>query len=106
MAEQLLKAGIYAIINKTLNIVYVGETEENFIVRWIEHILRIPLFFDNEDRTLLYLHKDTKFIVLKELDPQLHNRKTFYHYEFEASKFYKEKGWIVISNHTPVQNCG
>lgn len=98
-----MKAGIYAIINKPLNMVYVGETEENFIVRWIEHIMRISSYFDNEDRTMLYLHKDTQFIILKELDPRIHNRRTFYHYEFEASKFYKEKGWIVISNHNPVE---
>ncbi|WP_240035269.1 GIY-YIG nuclease family protein [Neobacillus notoginsengisoli] len=101
VGEQLLKAGIYAIINKTLNLVYIGETEENFIVRWIEHIRRIPKFFDNHDRTMLYLHKDTKFIILKELDPQFHNRKSFYHFESEAGRFYKQKGWIIISNHTP-----
>ncbi|WP_223592379.1 GIY-YIG nuclease family protein [Neobacillus bataviensis] len=104
MGEQFLKAGIYAIINKSLNMVYIGETEENFIVRWVEHIMRIPSFFENEDRTMLYLHKDTKFIVLKELEPPIHNRKNFYHYEFEASKFYKERGWMILSHHTQVQN--
>ena len=30
--NKLLKAGIYAIINKQLNTVYVGETQDSFLV--------------------------------------------------------------------------
>lgn len=96
-ANNLLNAGIYAIINKRLNTVYVGETEDSFLIRWIEHTSRIPRYFDNKDKIVLYLHKDTKYIVLKELDRTKVTTKEFYKYESEAIKFYKEKGWIVVS---------
>lgn len=96
-ANKLLNAGIYAIINKRLNTIYVGETEDSFLIRWIEHTSRIPRYFDNRDKIVLYLHKDTKYIVLKELDRTKTTTKEFYKYESEAIKFYKEKGWIVVS---------
>ncbi|WP_144422561.1 GIY-YIG nuclease family protein [Lysinibacillus sp. A1] len=37
MEHKLLNRGIYAIINKQLNMVYVGETQRNFLIRWVEH---------------------------------------------------------------------
>ena len=99
MEHENLKAGIYAIINKKLNTVYVGETEVCFLIRWIEHVLRIPKYMDFRDRIFLYLDEDTKYIVLKELDPTQFSRKEFYKYENEAISFYKEKGWVVVSKH-------
>ncbi|MFC9601650.1 hypothetical protein ACFTQL_28310 [Peribacillus butanolivorans] len=98
MGHRLLKAGIYAIINKKLNIVYVGETQDSFLIRWIEHTSRILHFSDYKDRIVLYLDKDTKYIILKELDRAL-TTKEFYKFEYEAIKFYKEKGWCVVSRH-------
>jgi len=49
---------------------------------------------------MLYLAEDTKYIVLKELDPDEYNKKEFYELEVKAQKFYKEKGWIVVSAST------
>ncbi|MGF4041178.1 hypothetical protein [Bacillus subtilis] len=94
--NKLLRAGIYAIINKKLNTVYVGETQDSFLIRWIEHTSRILHFLDFRDRIALYLDKDTKYIILKELDRKLPT-KEFYKFEYEAMKFYKEKGWCVVS---------
>ncbi len=103
MEDLLLKAGVYAIINKKLNIVYVGETEVSFLIRWIEHVSKISQFLDERDRALLYLDKHTEYIILKELDPRRISRKEFYRYEEEATKFYQYKGWIVVSkpNYNP-----
>ncbi|MEZ2369600.1 hypothetical protein [Bacillus sp. RCC_6_1] len=89
--------GIYAIINKKMKMVYVGETEEAFLIRWIEHISRIPSFFENADRTILYLDQDTKYIILKELNKNKFTTKDFYRFEHEAMEFYKSKGWNVTS---------
>lgn len=94
--NKLLNVGIYAIINKKLNTVYVGETQDSFLIRWIEHSSRILHFSDFRDRIALYLDKDTKYIILKELDREL-TTKEFYKFEYEAIKFYKEKGWFVVS---------
>jgi len=69
------------------------------LIRWIEHTSRILHFSDFRDRIALYLDKDTKYIVLKELDQELPT-KEFYKFEYEAIKFYKEKGWFVVSRHT------
>lgn len=95
--KNLFQSGIYAIINKKMKMVYVGETEESFLIRWIEHISRIPSFFENADRTILYLEQDTKYIILKELDKYKYTTKEFYRFEHEAMEFYKRKGWSVTS---------
>lgn len=95
--DKLLNAGIYAIINKKLNTVYVGETQDSFLIRWIEHTSRILQFSDHQDRFALYLDKDTKYIILKELDPKEYTTKEFYKFEHQAIEFYKQKGWIVVS---------
>lgn len=97
MENELLEAGIYAIINKKLRIVYVGETEGSFLIRWIEHTRNIPHFIDNEDRMKLYLDKHTKYIILKKLDNAKYNTNEFYKWEHDAIQFYKEKGWKVVS---------
>ena len=95
--DKLLNAGIYAIINKKLNTVYVGETQDSFLIRWIEHTSRVPQFSDHQDRFALYLDKDTKYIILKELDREGYTTKEFYQFEHQAIEFYKQKGWIVVS---------
>lgn len=97
MENELLEAGIYAIINKKLKIVYVGETEDSFLIRWIEHTARIPHYADKEDRIDLYLDKHTKYIILKKINAAEHNTKEFYKWEYEAIQFYKEKGWKVVA---------
>ena len=106
MEDLLLKAGVYAIINKRLNTVYVGETEACFLIRWIEHVSRVSKFLDERDKALLYLDKHTEYIVLKELDPIQVSRKEFYRYEEEATLFYKNKRWVVISkaNYSPLMH--
>lgn len=104
MEGLLLKAGVYAIINKKLNIVYVGETEVCFLIRWIEHVSRTSKFLDERDRALLCLDKQTEYIILKELNPTQVSRKEFHRYEEEATRFYQNKGWVVVSkpNYSPV----
>ncbi|MBP1309132.1 hypothetical protein JOD82_002152 [Paenibacillus sp. 1182] len=88
--------GIYAIINKKLNLVYVGQTMVSFSVRWAEHVDKIPNFFYDPHRSKLYLDKNTKYIVLKQLDSSM-SKNDFLKYEHEAHKFYKSKGWHVVS---------
>lgn len=97
MQNDLLDAGIYAIINKKLKSVYVGETETSFLIRWIEHAAGIPRFVDDEDRMELYLDKHTKYIILKKLNAAENNTKEFYKWEDQAIQFYKDKGWKVVS---------
>lgn len=99
MSEKL-NAGIYAIINKKLRIVYVGQTQLAFVVRWIEHVLNIPEYTSKPNRMNLYLDKDTHYIVLKMLDPSTHSKKDFLIYEHQAMDFYKSKDWIVVSHDT------
>ncbi|MED4285119.1 hypothetical protein P4679_24675 [Priestia megaterium] len=104
MNKDLLKAGIYAIINKRLRIVYVGETQDCFLVRWIEHLKRIPSHMGNYDKMMLYLAEDTTYIVLKELDPEINNKREFYELEDQALEFYKERNWNVLSTSTHNEN--
>ena len=70
MKNELLSRGIYAIINKELNMVYVGQTQTNFLIRWIEHLIVIPTYEDLPKRIHLYLNRATKFIILKNMDIQ------------------------------------
>ena len=100
MNNDLLKAGIYAIINKRLKLVYVGETQDCFLVRWIEHLKRIPSHMGNYDKMMLYLAGDTTYLVLKELDPEINSKREFYELEEQALEFYKERNWIVLSTST------
>ncbi|YCA46527.1 hypothetical protein M1E11_26210 (plasmid) [Bacillus sp. JZ8] len=104
MENNLLSAGIYAIINKKLNTVYVGETQDSFLIRWIEHSFRILEFYSDQERMALYLDKDTRYIVLKELNPEQYTTKEFYKFEYEAMKFYKGKKWYVVSKHSYKEN--
>lgn len=98
MKHQLLSRGIYAIINKQLNMVYVGETERNFLIRWIEHLRAIPKYKDDPKRIHLFLNKATKFMILKKMDVEEYSRRDFLKLEHDAQKFYIEKGWDVLSS--------
>ncbi|MCP1144865.1 hypothetical protein [Lysinibacillus endophyticus] len=98
MKHELLSRGIYAILNKQLNMVYVGETERNFLIRWIEHLRTIPKYKDDPKRIHLYLNKATKFIVLKKMDAEGYSRKDFFKFEHDAQEFYIENGWDVLSS--------
>lgn len=97
MEHDLLNKGIYAIINKQLNMVYVGETQRNFLIRWIEHLIRITKYEDDPKRIHLYLNQSTKFIVLKKMDNNDYSTKDFYRYEYDAQNFYINRGWDVLS---------
>lgn len=99
MVHELLHSGIYAVINKHLNLVYVGETQRNFLIRWIEHLNNIHKHFDNLDRTKLFLHEHTKFIVLKVMNEEIYSENDFYKYEQEAYEFYRQKVWGIVSRH-------
>lgn len=79
--------------------VYVGETERNFLIRWIEHLMRIPDYADNPKRIHLYLNQTTKFIILKKMDSTEYHREDFYRVEYEARDFYIKKDWEVLSSH-------
>lgn len=105
MRKKLLEAGIYAIINKRLRMVYIGITQDCFLIRWIEHLKRMPMYLYNNDRTRLYLAEDTQYIVLKEINPAVSDKKVFYELENKAQEFYKEKGWIVLSTSTYNKNA-
>jgi hypothetical protein len=100
MVHELLNRGIYAVINKQLNLVYVGETQRNFLIRWIEHLNNIHKHFENIDRTKLFLHEHTKYITLKILNEEIYSKHDFYKYEQEAYEFYLRKGWGIVSRHT------
>ncbi|MFT4416048.1 GIY-YIG nuclease family protein [Fredinandcohnia humi] len=99
MSHKLLDRGIYAIINKRLNLVYVGETQRNFLIRWIEHLNNIYNHFDNQERTMLFLNEQTKFIVLKIMNETTYLKHDFFRYEQKAYEFYKRKGWGIVSKH-------
>ncbi|QJX80279.1 hypothetical protein [Priestia megaterium] len=105
MGKELLEAGIYAIINKRLRMVYIGITQDCFLIRWIEHLKRMPMYLYNNDRTKLYLAEDTQYIVLKEINPAVSDKKVFYELENTAQEFYKERGWIVLSTSTYNKNA-
>jgi len=98
MKHDLLSKGVYAIINKNLNMVYVGETERNFLIRWIEHLMKIPDYTNDSKRIHLYLNQATKFIILKKMDSTEYDRKDFYRVEYEAHDFYIKKEWEVLSS--------
>ncbi|MEK5488875.1 GIY-YIG nuclease family protein [Lysinibacillus sp. FSL M8-0355] len=98
MEHELLNRGIYAIINKQLNMVYVGETQRNFLIRWVEHLMSITKYEDQPKRIHLYLNQATKFIVLKKMDSDEHSTKDFYKFEYDAQNFYIQKGWDVLSS--------
>lgn len=60
----LLSKGIYTIMNKQINMVYVGETKYKFLVSWIEPLMSIPKYEEKPRRIHLFLNRDTKFTVL------------------------------------------
>jgi len=97
MEHELLNRGIYAIINKQLNM-DVGETQRNFLIRWIEHLMSINKYEDEPKRIHLYLNQATKFIVLKKMDSDEYSTKDFYKLEYDAQNFYIQKGWDVLSS--------
>ncbi|MCA1066021.1 GIY-YIG nuclease family protein (plasmid) [Rossellomorea sp. AcN35-11] len=99
MGHRLLDRGIYAVINKSLGLVYVGETQRNFLLRWVEHLDRLENYFENEGKTKLFLHEHTQFIVLKEMNSLEYSKSDFYNFEYEAYEFYKSKGWGIASRH-------
>lgn len=96
--NELLKCGIYVIINKKLNTVYVGQTRKNFLVRWIEHLQRIEKYKDDLHRFQLYLDEHTQFLVVKQLEEK--DVLEFYEFENKAMDFYRERGWLVVSART------
>ncbi|MCA0984307.1 GIY-YIG nuclease family protein [Halobacillus yeomjeoni] len=102
--DELLSKGIYAIINKTHNLIYVGETQRNFLCRWVDHLFSIPNYAEDKERMRLYLHKDTKFIVLKTLDDSNYKTEDFYSNEYQAYEFYKKKNWGIVSKNFYRQN--
>nr|WP_263328616.1 GIY-YIG nuclease family protein [Neobacillus sp. Marseille-Q6967] len=99
MGHELLSKGIYVILNKDLRLVYVGQTQRNFVIRWTEHLIRTPQYVNNFERIKLFLHEDTKFLILKKMDEQEFVRKDFYRLEREAYEFYKSKNWGIVSHH-------
>lgn len=40
--EKYMGCGIYAIINKKLNLVYIGQTKASFVLRWAEQLHGAP----------------------------------------------------------------
>lgn len=96
--SELLECGIYVIINKKLKMVYVGQTQKNFLVRWIEHLQRIEEQTDDLHKMQLYLDEHTQFLVIKKIEKT--NVLDFYKFESEAMDFYQEKGWLVLSSKT------
>ncbi|QPA53072.1 GIY-YIG nuclease family protein [Lysinibacillus sphaericus] len=98
MEHELLSRGIYAILNKELNMVYVGETQRSFLIRWVEHLMSITKYEDEPKRIHLYLNQATKFIVLKRMDSEEYSTKEFYKFEYDAQNFYIQKGWDVLSS--------
>lgn len=99
MRHELLSKGIYAILNKNLKLVYVGQTQRNFLIRFTEHLMRIPEHVDNFERIKLFLHEDTKFLILKKLDEPEYIERDFLRLEQEAYEFYRKKNWGIVSTH-------
>lgn len=97
--HELLSKGIYCIINKKLNLVYVGQTQRTFLLRFTEHIMRISKYQDDSSRVSLFLDKQTQFLVLKTLDDPHYKMKDFFEWEYKAYQFYKEKNWGILSTH-------
>lgn len=98
--HDLLHNGIYAIINKNINSVYIGMTERNFLIRWTEHLIRIDDYSENKERLVLYLNEGTKFLILKKMNKTDFTTKDYYKYEYEAREFYLRKDWNVLSPHS------
>lgn len=94
--SELLDCGIYVIINKKLKMVYVGQTQKNFLIRWIEHLRRIEKYADNPNRLRLYLDSQTQYLAVKKLEKQ-NGTLQFFNFENQAMDFYESRGWTVIS---------
>lgn len=94
--NELLDCGIYVIINKKLKIVYVGQTQKNFLIRWIEHLRRIEKHADDPNRLRLYLDRHTQYLAVKKLEKQDGNLQ-FFEFENKAMDFYESRGWTVVS---------
>lgn len=94
--SELLDCGIYVIINKKLKIVYVGQTQKNFLIRWIEHLRRIEKYADDPNRLRLYLDSHTQYLAVKKLEKQ-DGTLQFFEFENQAMDFYESRGWTVVS---------
>lgn len=103
--SELLGCGIYVIINKKVNVVYVGQTQKNFLIRWLEHLRRIEKYEDDLHRLQLYLDGNTKYLIAKKMDGT-NDLLDFYKFEKEAIEFYKNRNWIVVSELTERKTGG
>lgn len=94
--SELLDCGIYVIINKKLKTVYVGQTQKNFLIRWVEHLRRMEKYADDLHRMQLYLDVNTQYLTVKKLDKS-DGVLQFFEFENQAMDFYENKGWLVVS---------
>lgn len=82
--SELLECGIYVIINKKLNIVYVGQTQKNFLIGWLEHLERMENYKNDLHRFQLYLDEHTQYLIVKKLKEK--DVLPFYEFENQAIK--------------------
>ena len=73
--------GIYAIVNSTLRISYIGETVTSFHKRWSQHYYK-----PTKSVKKLLKHKDTRFIILQITPPDKNITEAL---EDKYIKFYK-----------------
>lgn len=84
VVSELLECGIYVIINKKLNIVYVGQTQKNFLIGWLEHLKRMENYKNDLHRFQLYLDEHTQYLIVKKLKEK--DVLPFYEFENQAIK--------------------
>ena len=89
--SELLECGIYVIINKKINVVYVGQTQKNFLIRWLEHLRRIEKYENDLHRLQLYLDGNTKYLIAKKIERK-NDLLDFYEFEKEAIFFIWPEG--------------
>lgn len=94
--EPLLQKGIYAVINPTLQSVYIGHTEANFLIRFLEHLIAIERYTNHFLLAQLLLHDDTQFQIVQPLNASA--TAHFLREQKRITSYYNQRGWFVFKD--------
>lgn len=89
------KTGVYAIINDDSKIVYIGETNRSFLVRWVEH-LSCEKTWSNSEKVKLFLDINTNFKIICLIN-NYGRGAVFLATERYYSELYQNLGYKVIN---------
>lgn len=97
MNIDVLGIGVYGIINKDKKIIYIGQTGQSFLLRWMQHLSSRKTWI-SKNKVELLISEGTEFVILRKFKVTNGNF-TMLGCEKYFSEKYKEKGYKVINSY-------